>query len=139
MFFIYNISFSTTTLFWVIRAKLFNIELIATMDFIYILRLCVISVLLERIFLSPKILKKLSYTKRNFILIFFICVIICIFAIKAQFFQPSVQEIAIRFLIAYTLGCTIFMIIDKFLTKEGEKYTEILNEYKKKHLPHSRE
>ena len=86
-----------------------------------------------------KIHGKLVNLVFHFILIFFICVIICIFAIKAQFFQPSVQEIAIRFLIAYTLGCTIFMIIDKFLTKEGEKYTEMLNEYKKKHLPHSRE
>lgn len=126
------ISFATTSLFWVIRAKLFNIELIPVMDFIYIFGLCVISALLERIFLSPKILKKLSYTKRNFILMFFICVIILIFALKAHFFQPSLQGIAIRFIIAYTLGCTISIIIDKFLTKEGEKYTEILNEYKMK-------
>ena len=63
---------------------------------------------------------------------FFICVIILIFALKAHFFQPSLQGIAIRFIIAYTLGCTISIIIDKFLTKEGEKYTEILNEYKMK-------
>ena len=126
------ISISTTTIFWVIRAKIFNIELISTMDFINIFVLCVISAILERIFLSPKILKQLSYTKRGFLLLFFICVVIFIFAIKEQFFQPSVQGIAIRFIIAYTLGCTIFMITDNILTKEGEKYTEMLNEYKKK-------
>lgn len=125
------IGFTTCTIVWIIRAKILNIELIPTMHFIYILGISVIGAILERIFLSPKILKNLSYRKRGFLFLFFICVIIFTIAIKAHFFQPSVKEILIRFIIAYSLSCATLVLIDKFLTKEGEKYTEILNEYKK--------
>ena len=126
------IGFTTCSIVWIIRAKVLNIELIPTIHFTYILVLSVIGAILERIFLSPKILKQLSYRKRGFLFLFFICVIIFTTAIKAHFFQPSVKEILIRFIIAYSLSCATLVLIDKFLTKEGEKYTEILNEYKKK-------
>ena len=125
------IGFTTCTIVWIIKAKVLNIELIPTIHFIYILGLSVIGAILERIFLSPKILKNLSYRKRGFLFLFFICVIIFTIAIKDHFFQPSVKEILIRFIVAYSLSCATLVLIDRFLTKEGEKYTEILNEYKK--------
>lgn len=125
------IGFTTCSIVWIIKAMVLNIELIPTMHFVYILGLSVIGAILERIFLSPKILKQLSYRKRGFLFLFLIGVIIFTIAIKAHFFQPSVKEVLIRFIIAYVLSCATLVLVDKFLTKEGEKYTEILNEYKK--------
>ena len=59
-------------------------------------------------------------------------IVIFIAPIKLQWFNASVQEYVIRFIISYPLGCIIFILTDKYYTKEGERYTEMLNEYKKR-------
>ncbi len=128
------ISFTTCTIFWVIRAEIFNNELIPTIHFIYILGLSVIGAILERIFLSFKVLGQLSFKKRGFLFLFFICIIIFTFGRKIQLFPFSTKELIIRFIISYILGCSIMVLVDKYLTREGEKYTEMLNEYKKQNM-----
>ncbi len=126
------ISFTTCTIIWVIKSKIFNIELIPTIHFIYILGLSVIGSILERIFLSPKVLRQLSFRKRGFLFLFLINIIIFTFTRKIHLIQVSTIEFIIRFIISYILGYSILVLVDKYLIKEGEKYTVMLNEYKKK-------
>ena len=71
--------------------------------------------------------KTFCYTEEG---IFIMTCVVSIYVIKFKWVETTVTGILIRFFIAFSIGIITNTCIEKFLTKEGEKYTKILNEYK---------
>ena len=129
------IAFSLCVIFLIIRTTLIeNANFISINTLFIVLIFCLLLSTLERLCFSNRIIKNISYLKRVLIFAFILTVLAILVAIKLNWFNLSITGIIIRFLITYLIGETTIILIDRYLTKEGEKYTKAINEYKNKNI-----
>ena len=129
------IAFSLCVIFLIIRTTLIeNANFISINTLFIVLIFCLLLSTLERLCFSNRIIKNISYLKRVLIFAFILTVLAILVAIKLNWFNLSITGIIIRFLITYLIGGTTIILIDRYLTKEGEKYTKAINEYKNKNI-----
>lgn len=124
------ICFAGCTIAFIIRAIAQKSSTISIDNLIQLMEISIIGAFIERIFYSESILKKLSYFQRTILFLFVMTCVVSIYVIKFKWVETTVTGILIRFFIAFSIGIITNTCIEKFLTKEGEKYTKILNEYK---------
>lgn len=124
-------AFSLCIIFLIVRTTLIeNANFISINTLFIVLIFCILLSSLERLCFSNRIVKNISYLKRVLIFAFILTVLSILVAIKLNWFNLSITGIIIRFLITYIVGGTSIILIDRCLTKEGEKYTKALNQYK---------
>lgn len=129
------IAFSLCVIFLIIRTALVeNANSISTNTLFIVLIFCLLLSTLERLCFSNRIIKNISYLKLVLIFAFILTVLAILVAIKLNWFNISITGIIIRFIITYIVGGTTIILIDRYLTKEGEKYTKAINEYKNKNI-----
>jgi len=129
------IAFSICVMFLIIRTTLVeNANSISTNTLFIVLIFCLTLATIERLCFSNRIIKNISYLKRVLIFAFILTVLAILVAIKLNWFNLSITGIIIRFLITYLIGGTTIILIDRYLTKEGETYTKAINEYKNKNI-----
>ena len=128
-------AFSLCIIFLIVRTTLIeNANFISINTLFIVLIFCLLLSTLERLCFSNRIIKNISYLKRVLIFAFILTVLAILVAIKLNWFNLSITGIIIRFLITYLIGGTTIILIDRYLTKEGEKYTKAINEYKNKNI-----
>ncbi len=128
-------AFSLCIIFLIVRTTLIeNADFISINTLFIVLIFCLLLSTLERLCFSNRIIKNISYLKRVLIFAFILTVLAILVAIKLNWFNISITGIIIRFIITYIVGGTTIILIDRYLTKEGEKYTKAINEYKNKNI-----
>ena len=128
-------AFSLCIIFLIVRTTLIeNANFISINTLFIVLIFCLLLSTLERLCFSNRIIKNISYLKRVLIFSFILTIFAIILAIKLNWFNISITGIIIRFIITYLIGGTTIILIDRYLTKEGEKYTKAINEYKNKNI-----
>ena len=128
-------AFSLCIIFLIVRTTLIeNANFISINTLFIVLIFCLLLSTLERLCFSNRIIKNISYLKRVLIFSFILTIFAIILAIKLNWFNISITGIIIRFIITYIVGGTSIILIDRYLTKEGEKYTKAINEYKNKNI-----
>lgn len=129
------IAFSICVIFLIIRTTLVeNANSISTNTLFIVLIFCLTLATIERLCFSNIIIKNISYLNRVLVFSFILTILAIIIAIQLNWFNTSIIGIIIRFIITYLIGGTSIILIDKYLTKEGEKYTKAINEYKSKNI-----
>ena len=128
-------AFSLCIIFLIVRTIMVeNADSISINTLFVVLIFCLLLSTLERLCFSNRIIKNISYLKRVLIFSFILTIFAIILAIKLNWFNISITGIIIRFIITYLIGGTTIILIDRYLTKEGEKYTKAINEYKNKNI-----
>ncbi len=128
-------AFSLCIIFLIVRTTLIeNADFISINTLFIVLIFCLLLSTLERLCFSNRIIKNISYLKLVLIFAFILTVLAILVAIKLNWFNISITGIIIRFIITYIVGGTTIILIDRYLTKEGEKYTKAINEYKNKNI-----
>ncbi len=129
------IAFSICVIFLIIRTTLVEkANSISTNTLFIVLIFCLTLATIERLCFSNIIIKNISYLNRVLVFSFILTILAIIIAIQLNWFNTSIIGIIIRFIITYLIGGTSIILIDKYLTKEGEKYTKAINEYKRKNI-----
>jgi hypothetical protein len=129
------IAFSICVIFLIIRTTLIgNANSISTNTLFIVLMFCLTLATIERLCFSNIIIKNISYLNRVLVFSTILTIMAIIIAIKLNWFNISIIGIIIRFIITYLIGGTSIILIDKYLTKEGEEYTKAINEYKSKNI-----
>ena len=128
-------AFSLCIIFLIVRTIMVeNADSISINTLFVVLIFCLLLSTLERLCFSNRIIKNISYLKRVLIFAFILTILAILVAIKLNWFNLSITGIIIRFLITYLIGGTTIILIDRYLTKEGETYTKAINEYKNKNI-----
>ena len=129
------IAFSLCTIFLIIRTIIVeNANSISINTLVIISIFCLTLATIERLCFSTQIIKNISYLNRILIFSIIIAIMTIIISIKLNWFNISPIGIIIRFIITYLIGGISIILIDRYLTKEGEKYTKAINEYRNKNI-----
>lgn len=129
------IAFSLCTIFLIIRTIIVeNADSISINTLVIISIFCLTLATIERLCFSTQIIKNISYLNRILIFSIIIAIMTIIISIKLNWFNISPIGIIIRFIITYLIGGISIILIDRYLTKEGEKYTKAINEYRNKNI-----
>ena len=129
------IAFSLCTIFLIIRTIIVeNADSISINTLVIISIFCLTLAIIERLCFSTQIIKNISYLNRILIFSIIIAFMTIIISIKLNWFNISPIVIIIRFIITYLIGGISIILIDRYLTKEGEKYTKAINEYRNKNI-----
>ena len=129
------IAFSLCTIFLIIRTIIVeNADYISINTLVIISIFCLTLATIERLCFSTQIIKNISYLNRILIFSIIIAIMTIIISIKLNWFNISPIGIIIRFIITYLIGGISIILIDRYLTKEGEKYTKAINEYRNKNI-----
>ena len=129
------IAFSLCTIFLIIRTIIVeNADYISINTLVIISIFCLTLATIERLCFSTQIIKNISYLNRILIFSIIIAIMTIIISIKLNWFNISPIGIIIRFIITYLIGGISIILIDRYLTKEGEKYTKAINDYRNKNI-----
>ena len=125
-------SFSMSMIVFLVLGSIFGKETMSIRMIIQLLALCVVAAILQMGAFTDIIIPKMSYVKRMCLFMFpFLTVIIAFAAVFGWFPMQSIGAWAIFlgiFALCFIVSLVIFEIHFKIT---GEKYTGLLNEYKK--------
>lgn len=128
-------TFSISIIVFIVIGLIIGIEGMTIGMLMQLLILCILSSMLQIIIFSDLCLKKLSYIKRLIIFMFLFLAIITAFAVRCEWFSVKSIEAWIMFMSIFIICFAVITIIfEVSFRATGNKYTGILNEYKKKKL-----